>query len=114
MDGEWLDFDALQQRMANTAAIVRRRLAPAQPASFVASDILAIDSVDVRPMRWTAHRTRLAALAAGWMPPLQLSPVTADLDEAKEWLEPFKASGVEGLVVKGAPPAGTCLAGESG
>jgi hypothetical protein len=34
--------------------------------------------------------------------PLQLSPVTADVGEAKEWLEAFKASGVEGLVVKGA------------
>jgi ATP-dependent DNA ligase len=100
--GERLDFDALQQRMANAAATVRRRLAPAQPASFVAFDILAIDSVDVRPMRWTARRTRLEALAAGWTPPLQLSPVTADVDEAKEWLEAFKASGVEGLVVKGA------------
>lgn len=100
--GERLDFDALQQRMANTATTVRRRLAPAQPASFVAFDILAVDSVDVRPMRWIARRTRLEALAAGWTPPLQLSPVTADVDEAKEWLEAFKASGVEGLVVKGA------------
>jgi ATP-dependent DNA ligase len=100
--GERLDFGALQQRMANTAATVRRRLAPAQPASFVAFDVLAVDSVDVRPMRWTARRTRLEALAAGWTPPLQLSPVTADADEAKEWLEAFKANGVEGLVVKGA------------
>jgi ATP-dependent DNA ligase len=100
--GERLDSDALQQRMANPAATVRRRLAPAQPASFVAFDILAIDSVDVRPMRWTARRTILEALAAGWMPPLQLSPVTADLDEAKDWLDAFKASVVEGLVVKGA------------
>ncbi|WP_432945756.1 ATP-dependent DNA ligase [Kribbella sp. CA-253562] len=100
--GERLDFDALQRRMANTAATVRRRLAAAQPASFVAFDILAVDSVDVRPMRWTARRTRLEALAAGWTPPLQLSPVTGNVAEAKEWLEAFKASGVEGLVVKGA------------
>ncbi|WP_168197265.1 ATP-dependent DNA ligase [Kribbella sp. ALI-6-A] len=100
--GNRLDFDALQQRMASTAATVRRRLAPAQPASFVAFDVLAIDSVDVRPMRWTARRTRLESLAAGWTPPLQLSPATADADEAMEWLEPFKTSGVEGLVVKGA------------
>ncbi|MEU4390169.1 hypothetical protein [Kribbella sp. NPDC023855] len=41
------------------------------------------------------------SLAQGWRPPLQLSPVTADVDEAREWLEAFKASGVEGLVVKG-------------
>lgn len=74
--GERLDSDALQQRMVNTAATVRRRLAPAQPASFVAFDVLAVDSIDVRPMRWTARRTRLESLAEGWAAPLQLSPVT--------------------------------------
>jgi ATP-dependent DNA ligase len=58
MDGElvvWtgarLDFDALQQRNANTAATVQRRLARAQPASFVAFDLLAVGDVDIRPMR---------------------------------------------------------------
>ncbi|MGR4862120.1 hypothetical protein ACIPOG_00055, partial [Kriegella sp. LARHCF250] len=35
-------------------------------------------------------------------PPLQLSPVTADIDEAREWMEVFRPAGVEGLVVKGA------------
>ncbi|MEU8226181.1 ATP-dependent DNA ligase [Kribbella sp. NPDC048915] len=101
-DGARLDFDALQQRMVNTAATVRRRLAPAQPASLVVFDVLAVDSVDVRPMRWTARRTRLEELAKRWRPPLQLSPTTADIAEAQEWLEAFKTSGVEGLVVKGA------------
>jgi ATP-dependent DNA ligase len=100
--GERLDFDALQQRMVNTVTTVRRRLAPAQPASFVAFDILAIGDVDVRAMRWSARRDRLESLAAGWAPPLQLSPVTADVDEARQWLDAFRASGVEGLVVKGA------------
>jgi ATP-dependent DNA ligase len=46
--GDRLDFDALQQRMVNTAATVRRRLAPAQPASFVAFDVLAVGDVDIR------------------------------------------------------------------
>jgi len=100
--GDRLDFDALQQRMVNTAATVRRRLVPAQPASFVAFDVLAVGDVDVRPMRWTVRRQRLESLAKHWAPPLQVSPVTADVDEAREWLEAFKSSGVEGLVVKGA------------
>jgi ATP-dependent DNA ligase len=56
--GERLDFDALQQRMVNTAATVRSRLAPAQPASFAVFDVLAVDDVDIRPMRWTARRVR--------------------------------------------------------
>jgi ATP-dependent DNA ligase len=100
--GERLDFDALQQRMVNTAATVRRRLAPTQPASFIVFDVLAIDSVDIRPMRWTARRGRLESLAKNWRPPLQLSPVTDNPDEAREWLAAFKPSGVEGLMVKGA------------
>ena len=37
----------------------------------------------------------------GTFPP-QVSPVTADADEAREWLDAFKSSRVEGLVVKGA------------
>jgi ATP-dependent DNA ligase len=42
----------------------------------------------------------LVQLAA---PPLQLSPVTADLAEAREWFEVLpETMGVEGLVVKGA------------
>jgi ATP-dependent DNA ligase len=53
-------------------------------------------------MRWTARRQRLESLAGNWIPPLQVSPVTADVDEAREWLDAFKTSGVEGLVVKGA------------
>jgi ATP-dependent DNA ligase len=100
--GERMDFDALQARMVNTAATVRRRLAPEQPASLVVFDLLAIGNVDVRPMRWTARRSRVEAIAEAWRPPLQLSPVTGDVAEAREWLEAFKASGVEGLVVKGA------------
>jgi ATP-dependent DNA ligase len=100
--GERMDFDALQARMVNTAATVRRRLVPAQPASLVVFDVLAVGRVDVRPMRWTARRERLESLAKAWRPPLQLSPVTADVAEAREWLEAFKVSGVEGLVVKGA------------
>jgi hypothetical protein len=36
-------------------------------------------------------------------PPLQLTPVTADPDEAREWFEVLPAAmGIEGLVVKGA------------
>ncbi|WP_241994947.1 hypothetical protein [Kribbella sp. VKM Ac-2568] len=100
--GDRLDFDALQQRMVNTATTVRRRLAPTQPASFVAFDVLAVGDVDVRPMRWTIRRQRLESLAASWVPPPQVSTVTAEVDEAREWLDAFKSSGVEGLVVKGA------------
>ncbi|MFI5736147.1 ATP-dependent DNA ligase [Kribbella sp. NPDC051587] len=100
--GERMDFDALQLRNVSSAASVRTELAPARPASFVVFDVLAVDGTDIRSMRWSTRRRRLEALGANWRPPLQLSPVTADAAEAREWLDAFKASGVEGLVVKGA------------
>jgi ATP-dependent DNA ligase len=100
--GERLDFDALQRRMMNSVATVRRKLMLEEHASFVAFDVMAVDSVDIRMMRWSVRRKRLETLAEGWRPPLQLSPVTADIHEAQEWMEAFRPAGVEGLVVKGA------------
>ncbi|MFC5262834.1 hypothetical protein ACFPJ1_12030 [Kribbella qitaiheensis] len=99
--GERLDFGARQQRMVNSAATIRRRLAPKQPASFVAFDLLAVDSVDIRMMRISDRQKRLTSLAKGWRPPLQLSPVTDDPDEAREWLDAFSYSGVRGRGVLG-------------
>ncbi|MBE7702264.1 hypothetical protein H9623_18390 [Oerskovia sp. Sa1BUA8] len=44
-------------------------------------------------------------MAASWAPPLNLSPVTDDVDQARTWFEINSAAGIEGLVVKdGAQP----------
>ncbi|MGY4771263.1 ATP-dependent DNA ligase [Kribbella sp. CWNU-51] len=65
--------------------------------------MLAVGGVDLRTQRWSVRRTRLEQLAASWSAPLQVSPMTADVSEAREWLEILpEAMGVEGLVVKGA------------
>jgi hypothetical protein len=73
------------------------------PASYVVFDLLAIGGVDLRTQRWAVRRRRLEQLSAAWAPPLQLSPVTDDLEEAQEWFDVLpEAMGVEGLVVKGA------------
>lgn len=109
LDGElvvWsggrLRFDALQQRNSSSPATVRRDLVPVLPASLIVFDLLAVGSVDIRPMRWATRRRRLEDLATAWKPPLQLSPVMTDQAAAFEWLEAAKATGVEGLMVKGA------------
>ena len=61
-----------------------------------------MNGVDVRTQRWTRRRARLESLA-GWQPPLQLTPVTYDVEEARGWLEGVpEAMGVQGVVVKGA------------
>ncbi len=100
-NGDRLDFGLLQRRMVTTAS----RLGPvmtAHPASFVAFDLLAAGGSDLRPQRWRDRRAALERLAGRWAPPLQLSPVTADPDEALQWSEDYRPAGVEGLVAKGA------------
>jgi ATP-dependent DNA ligase len=102
--GDRLDFEALQQRMvtarAGLPALVRER-----PASFVAFDILAVAGRDTRALPFVDRRALLEELARAWAPPLQLSPVTKDRAVAETWFEEMPASGVEGLMVKGAAQA---------
>ena len=52
--GERLDFGALQRRMVNTVAMVRRCLVVGESASFVAFDVLAVDGVERWPS-WVAR-----------------------------------------------------------
>ncbi|MEV4260565.1 ATP-dependent DNA ligase [Kribbella sp. NPDC049584] len=97
-----LSFDALQQRLVTSPAKARNRAAEV-PAAYAAFDLLASGGVDLRTQRWTVRRQRLEQLAGSWVPPMQLTPVTDDLDEAREWFEVLPdAMGVEGLVIKGA------------
>ncbi|GAA3144598.1 hypothetical protein GCM10010530_75290 [Kribbella aluminosa] len=97
-----LSFDALQQRLVTSPAKARAKAAEL-PASYAAFDLLTVSGVDLRTQRWTVRRQRLEQLSKRWVPPLQLTPVTDDLDEATEWFEVLPAAmGIEGLVVKGA------------
>src|SRR3954447_21894083 len=100
-NGSRLDFGLLQRRMA-TAPTRMAALVAAAPASYVAFDVLAAGGADRpgRPLR--ARGEEREPLAGRWAPPLQLSPLTADVDEARQWFTDFRAAGVEGLVVKGA------------
>ncbi|MEN3268139.1 hypothetical protein [Pseudonocardia sp.] len=101
IDGR-LSFDAPQRRLVTSPAKAKHLLATA-PASYLAFDLLAIGGVDLRTQRWSVRRTRLEQLATNWTLTLQLSPVTGDLEAAREWFDVLPAAmGVEGLVVKGA------------
>lgn len=68
---------------------------------YMVFDLLGVGGVDLRNMPWLRRRQRLEDLAAAWSGPLQLCPVTYDLDEAREWFDALGAMGIEGLVVKG-------------
>ncbi|MCC3274352.1 MULTISPECIES: ATP-dependent DNA ligase [unclassified Arthrobacter] len=101
--GDRLDFDALQKRLVagrEIAALVR-----AKPASLAVFDLLAVDGQDIRSIPLRDRRALLTELARSWQAPLNLSPVTSDPDTAEQWLRDLPATGVEGLVIKGAGQA---------
>jgi ATP-dependent DNA ligase len=100
-NGSRLDFGLLQQRMVTAAGRIGPLVA-AHPASYVAFDVLAAGGADLRNLRLSRRRAALEELAARWAPPMQLSPATADLEEARRWFDDFRPAGVEGLVAKGA------------
>lgn len=108
VDGEavaWVDgrlsFDTLQQRLGTTAARAAR-LAAEQPASFVAFDVLAVAGADVRSLPLEQRRQLLDELGGWWRPPLHLSMVTDQLQQAREWFDDLAAAGIEGIVAKAA------------
>ena len=90
----------LQQRLAAGPSRARA-LAAQHPASYVVFDLLAADGVDLRGHRFDHRRAELQALTT-WSSPMQLSPITDDLDTAKNWLVTYAPAGIEGLVAKGA------------
>jgi ATP-dependent DNA ligase len=96
-----LDFAAVQARV--TSRTRAAALATAQPASFVAFDVLTHAGVDVRGHPLSARRRLLEDVFTATTPPLQLSPSTLDLEQARTWLADYTTSrvGIEGLVIKG-------------
>jgi len=99
-NGDRLDFDLLQRRLASGAARIRE-LVKTHQASFVAFDLLATAGTDLRPQLWRSRRAALERVAR-WEPPLQLSPTTEDVTVARTWMADYRPAGIEGLVVKGA------------
>ena len=94
-----LDFDLLQLRLHPAASRVEK-LARATPSAFVAFDALALSGEDLRSTPQAERRTRLEAALAEARPPLHLTPVTRDRDQAAQWLERFEGAGLDGVIAK--------------
>jgi ATP-dependent DNA ligase len=94
-----LDFDALQLRLHPAASRVAK-LADAQPASFVAFDLLAIDEDDLRDEPFVERREMLERLLRNVSPPVFLTPATRDRERAVRWLAEFEGAGLDGVVAK--------------
>src|SRR6266542_2722894 len=88
---EGLDFDALQMRLHPAASRVEK-LARETPASFVAFDVLAVESRDLRGHPQAERRRELESLLARAKPPLYLTPVTTDRKIAQAWLKRFEGT----------------------
>src|SRR3712207_9471971 len=80
------------QRRPDAAAQIAEQV-QTSPASYVAFDVLAVDGVDVRTRPWAARRALLEQLGVDWRPPLQLTPVTFDRDEAEQWSRDYRPLG---------------------
>jgi ATP-dependent DNA ligase len=102
------DFGALLKRVHPATSRVER-LRVETPARFVAFDLLAEGDEDLRRRPFTERRRRLESLLQGVAPPIELTPVTDDVDVARAWLARFTGRGVDGVIAKS-----TALEYESG
>ncbi|HYU58717.1 MAG TPA: ATP-dependent DNA ligase [Actinomycetota bacterium] len=94
-----LDFNALLQRIHPAASRVRM-LSETTPSSFVAFDLLAEGTEDLRGVGFAERRARLERAMKRAKTPLLLSPQTADPDEARGWLTEYDVAGLDGVVAK--------------
>jgi ATP-dependent DNA ligase len=94
-----LEFDLLQMRVHPAASRVAK-LAEETPSSFVAFDMLAEGSDDLRRTPFRERRARLERALKKAKPPVHLTPVTTDPKTAGEWFERFEGAGLDGVVAK--------------
>jgi ATP-dependent DNA ligase len=96
-----LDFELLQQRIHPAASRVAM-LAEQTPADFVAFDLLALADRDLMATPYAERRDVLASALVAAVPPVHLTPSTADAAVARRWFEIFEGAGLDGLIAK--PP----------
>lgn len=99
LEGNTLDFEALQQRIHPAESRVRL-LSTTTPASFVAFDILAIGSDDLMSVPLADRRLALQDALANPGNGIHVTPATRDVDEAKRWFDEFEGAGLDGLIAK--------------
>jgi len=97
-----LDFDALQLRLHPAASRVAK-LAKETPSSFVVFDVLAADGRNLMAAPLSERRAALERMLGKAQPPLYLTPMTREREQARHWLEHFEGAGLDGVIAK---PAG--------
>ena len=97
--GGGLDFEALQLRIHPAQSRIEK-LSLETPASYVAFDLLALGDEDLREAPASVRRERLEQALAGAEPPVHLTPVTHDLEIARDWFTRFEGAGLDGVMAK--------------
>jgi ATP-dependent DNA ligase len=97
--GHGLDFDALQLRLHPAASRVKK-LASETPSAFVAFDLLAEGSRDLRSRPQWERRAALEAALAPATGSVHLTPCTRDRALAAEWFHRFEGAGLDGVIAK--------------
>jgi ATP-dependent DNA ligase len=90
-----LDFDAMQMRLHPAESRVRK-LSAEIPATFVAFDLLLWEGKPVHEQPIEKRRAELEKVAKG----INLSPVSDDPEQAREWLQTLQAAGFDGVIAK--------------
>ncbi|MBO3748143.1 ATP-dependent DNA ligase [Streptosporangiaceae bacterium NEAU-GS5] len=99
MDGQNLNFDALQQRIHPAASRVKL-LSEQTPASFIAFDLLAVGDDNLMEAPFTERRARLVESMGKAGDSVRLTPITQSEEQAAEWFEMFEGAGLDGIIVK--------------
>ncbi len=99
VQGERLDFEALQQRVHPAASRIAL-LSKDTPASFVAFDLLALGGEDLTGRVFRERRRLLEEAFAGVRPPIHLTPASTDRAVAEDWFARFEGAGLDGVVAK--------------
>ena len=108
--GGQLDFDALLQRIHPAASRIKM-LGETTPATFVAFDLLAVGTQDLRGKPLAQRWARLVKIMGDGDggdfatllrpgPRAVLTPLTEDADEAARWLEELAEIGLDGIIAK--------------
>jgi ATP-dependent DNA ligase len=95
-----LDFDALQQRIHPADSRVRM-LAESTPAAFVAFDVLALGSDDLRTAGFGERRAALVSAIGSGSTSVHVTPATDSVKVATDWFSRFEGAGLDGVVAKG-------------
>ncbi len=94
-----LDFDALQLRLHPAASRVKK-LAAETPAAFVAFDLLARDSADLRSRPQAERRRLLEKAFERTSGDVHLTPCSRERSIARDWFHRFEGAGLDGVIAK--------------